>query len=266
MPSKMANQSSFSCISRQNSIFVLCMSKSITPYKDSSASKKEQVTNMFDSISGGYDNLNRVISFGADLAWRAKVVRLIQEKKPEKILDVATGTADLALNLVKTGAKEIVGLDISSGMLAVGQQKIEAKKQTGTIKLVRGDGEHIPFEDNYFDAITVSFGVRNFENLQQGLQEIRRVLKPNGVFVVLETSVPEKSPFKQGYKVYTQKILPLIGRLFSKDKSAYAYLSESASKFPYGTAFNQILKNVGFTSVTHKPQTFGVATIYCAKK
>ncbi len=242
------------------------MSKPITPYNDSSTSKKEQVKKMFDSISNGYDNLNRVISFGADLVWRSKVVRLVQEKKPTKILDVATGTADLAINLVKTGAKEIIGLDISTGMLAVGKEKIEAKKLTNIISLVRGDGEQIKYPDDYFDAVTVSFGVRNFEDLNKGLLEILRVLKPNGVLVVLETSVPEKFPFKQGYKLYSEKILPLIGKIFSKDDKAYAYLSKSASEFPYGESFNQILKNIGFKTVKHEPQTFGVATIYSAIK
>jgi len=242
------------------------MSEKITPYKDSTASKKEQVTTMFDTISTNYDGLNRVISFGIDVKWRKKVVKFVAEVKPQRILDVATGTGDLAINLVNTGASEIIGLDISAGMLEVGKEKIEHKNLDDTIKMVLGDGEKIDFPDAHFDAITVSFGVRNFEHLEKGLSEIYRVLKPGGIFVVLETSVPTKTPYKQGYNFYTKKILPLIGKLFSKDKVAYAYLSESAASFPYGIAFNNILQKIGFKNITDRPQTFGVATIYTASK
>jgi len=238
----------------------------ITPYKDSSQSKKEQVATMFDAISKNYDGLNRVISFGIDVKWRNKVVSIVTKMKPQTILDVATGTGDLAINLTKTGAQEIIGLDISSGMLAVGQQKVTHEKLDSTIKMVLGDGEKIDYPDNYFDAVTVSFGVRNFENLELGLGEILRVLKPKGVFVVLETSVPTKFPYKQGYNFHSKVILPLIGKLFSKDKSAYSYLSESAAAFPYGEAFNNILSKVGFINCKDLPQTFGVATIYTASK
>ncbi|MDX1328751.1 MAG: ubiquinone/menaquinone biosynthesis methyltransferase, partial [Arenibacter sp.] len=182
------------------------------------------------------------------------------------ILDIATGTGDLAINMVKTGAKEITGLDISPGMLAVGRKKIEAKNLDDTVKMVVGDSENLPFEDNSFDAITVAFGVRNFENLEKGLSEIYRVLKKDGTFVVLETSNPTKTPYKQGYKFYTRFILPTIGKLFSKDRSAYTYLSESAAVFPHGEAFNNILKKIGFINVENKPQTFGVASIYVANK
>ncbi|WP_010181266.1 bifunctional demethylmenaquinone methyltransferase/2-methoxy-6-polyprenyl-1,4-benzoquinol methylase UbiE [Aquimarina agarilytica] len=242
------------------------MPKNVTPYKNSSASKKEQVASMFDTISGHYDGLNRVISFGIDIKWRNKVVALVKETKPQRILDVATGTGDLAINLVRTGASEIIGLDISSGMLEVGKEKISQKKLDSTITMVLGDGEKIEYPDNYFDAITVSFGVRNFEHLEQGLSEIFRVLKPGGIFVVLETSVPTKTPFKQGYAFYTRRILPLIGKAFSKDKVAYQYLSESAAVFPYGEAFNNILTKIGFKNTVDHPQTFGVATIYTATK
>ncbi len=242
------------------------MSEKITPYKDTSRSKKEQVAEMFDTISGNYDGLNRVISFGIDIKWRKKVVKLVKKNTPEKILDVATGTGDLAINLAKTGATEIIGLDISAGMLEVGKNKIKAKKLDTIISMVKADSENLPYTDNYFDAITVAFGVRNFENLEKGLAEIFRVLKPGGIFVVLETSLPTKTPYKQGYKFYSTKILPLIGRIFSKDRSAYSYLSESAAAFPYGEAFNNILKKIGFIDVVDSPQTFGVATIYTAKK
>ena len=242
------------------------MSKTVTPYKDSTLGKKEQVTQMFDAISGNYDGLNRVISFGIDVKWRKKVVELVKSKNPETILDIATGTGDLAIMLSKTEAKKIIGLDLSSGMLAIGKQKINQKNLSDKIEMVLGDSENIPFPNNHFDAITVSFGIRNFETLEKGLLEILRVLKPNGIFVILETSNPEKTPFKQGYFFYTKYILPLIGKFFSKDNSAYGYLSESASIFPYGEKLNNILRKLSFIDVVAMPQTFGVATIYSASK
>ncbi|MEP2279445.1 bifunctional demethylmenaquinone methyltransferase/2-methoxy-6-polyprenyl-1,4-benzoquinol methylase UbiE [Maribacter sp.] len=242
------------------------MPQKVTPYKDSESGKKEQVTKMFDTISKNYDGLNRVISFGIDIKWRKKVVEILKKEKPQSILDIATGTGDLAIALVKTGAKKIVGLDISPGMLAVGKEKVTDKQLDSTIEMVVGDSEKLTFEDNSFDAVTVSFGVRNFETLNTGMAEILRVLKPNGKLVVLETSVPTKTPYKQGYSFYTKNILPLIGKLFSKDDSAYGYLSESASVFPHGENFNNILREIGFIDVTNKPQTFGVASIYVAKK
>jgi demethylmenaquinone methyltransferase/2-methoxy-6-polyprenyl-1,4-benzoquinol methylase len=242
------------------------MAEKITPYKDSSLSKKEQVAQMFDTISGNYDNLNRVISFGIDVKWRKKVLQMVAQSNPKTILDIATGTGDLAILMAQTKADKIIGLDISAGMLEVGVQKIAAKNLNNTIEMVLGDSEKMPFEDNYFDAITVAFGVRNFENLETGLSEILRVLKPNGIFVILETSVPEKTPYKQGYEFYSKNILPLIGKLFSKDNVAYGYLSESAAAFPYGEKLNNILRKTGFIDVVALPQTFGVATIYSASK
>jgi demethylmenaquinone methyltransferase/2-methoxy-6-polyprenyl-1,4-benzoquinol methylase len=242
------------------------MSQNVTPYKDSALGKKEQVAQMFDTISGNYDGLNRVISFGIDIKWRKKVLKMVAAKNPERILDIATGTGDLAILMAQTGAKEIIGADISEGMLEVGRKKVAAHKLENRIKLVFGDSENLPFEDNHFDAITVGFGVRNFETLEKGFAEILRVLKPGGIFVILETSVPTKFPFKQGYKFYSKYILPLIGRLFSKDRSAYTYLSESASVFPHGEMLNNILRKIGFIEVKHLPQTMGVATIYSASK
>lgn len=242
------------------------MSQKVTPYKDSELGKKEQVTKMFNAISKNYDGLNRVISFGIDVKWRKKVVELLKKKQPNTILDIATGTGDLAIALIKTGAKKIVGLDISPGMLAIGKEKVHKKKLDGTIEMVVGDSENLSYGDASFDAVTVSFGVRNFETLETGLAEILRVLKPNGTLVILETSVPTKAPYQQGYKFYTKNILPFIGKLFSKDDSAYGYLSESASVFPHGENFNNILREIGFIEVTNKPQTFGVASIYVAKK
>ncbi|RYG14730.1 MAG: ubiquinone/menaquinone biosynthesis methyltransferase, partial [Chitinophagaceae bacterium] len=196
------------------------MSKNITPYKDSDLGKKEQVAQMFDTISDNYDGLNRVISFGIDVKWRKKVLKLVANTNPETILDIATGTGDLAILMTQTNAKKIIGLDISAGMLEVGRKKIAHKNLNHKIEMVLGDSENIPFPDASFDAITVAFGVRNFENLEKGLAEILRVLKPGGIFVILETSVPEKFPYKQGYKFYSKYILPLIGKIFSKDNSA----------------------------------------------
>lgn len=238
----------------------------ITPYKSSELSKKEQVAQMFDNISKNYDGLNRVISMGTDMNWRKKVIALVAEKNPKTVLDIATGTADLALMLSDTSAERIIGLDISAGMLEVGRQKVNAQNLYQKIELILADSEAIPFEDNYFDAITVSFGIRNFENLERGLSEILRVLKPGGIFVILETSNPTKFPFKQGYQVYTRYILPVIGKMFSKDQSAYSYLSESAAAFPFGEALNNILRKIGFIEVVDRPQFFGAATIYSASK
>lgn len=242
------------------------MSKIVKPYKDSELGKKEQVEKMFDAISGNYDGLNRVISLGIDVKWRKKVVEIVGKNNPKQILDIATGTGDLALMMAKLNPERIVGLDISSGMLAVGKQKIAKANLSDKIEMIIGDSENMPFEDDTFDAITVSFGVRNFANLAKGIQEIARVLKPTGVLVILETSNPTKFPFKQGYKLYTNIALPIIGKLFSKDKIAYSYLSESANSFPFGEAFNNILQKNGFSITEDKPVTFGVATIYTARK
>jgi demethylmenaquinone methyltransferase/2-methoxy-6-polyprenyl-1,4-benzoquinol methylase len=245
---------------------ILQMDKKISPYKNSKLNKKEQVEQMFDKISGNYDGLNRVISFGIDVSWRKKVIDLVTATNPKYVLDIATGTGDLAISLAKTGAGEVVGLDISEGMLEVGRNKINAENLSEKIKMIQADSEALPFDDNTFDAITVAFGVRNFEHLEKGLSEIYRVLKPNGIFVVLETSVPTNFIYKQGYKFYSGAILPVIGKLFSKDKVAYSYLSESAASFPYGNQFNNILRKIGFINVEDKPQTFGVATIYTGSK
>jgi len=241
--------------------------KKISPYKDSDLNKKEQVEKMFDTISGNYDSLNRVISFGSDIKWRKKVLQKIIQKNPDTILDIATGTGDLAIKFAKnSNASKITGLDISEGMLSVAKNKIKDTAISNKVEFIKGDSEALPFEDNSFDAITVSFGIRNFEHLEIGLSEILRVLKPSGLFIILETSVPTKTPFKQGYHFYTNNVLPIIGKLFSKDKVAYNYLSESASVFPYGEKLNNILQKIGFINVENRPQTFGVATIYTATK
>lgn len=242
------------------------MAKKVIPYKDSSLGKKEQVKQMFDTISGTYDGLNRVISFGIDIKWRKRIVQQLAKRSPKTILDIATGTGDLAIALTGTGAEKIVGLDLSPGMLEVGRAKVADKNLGGTIEMVLGDGEALPYGEGSFDAVTVAFGVRNFEDLEKGLSEIHRVLRPGGQLLVLETSVPTKTPWKQGYHLYTRLILPLIGKIFSKDRSAYAYLSESAAQFPHGAAFNNILAKTGFIAIENKPQTLGVATIYVATK
>lgn len=242
------------------------MSETIKPYQDSEKGKKEQVAQMFDTISENYDGLNKIISFGTDAKWKQKILKMVAAKQPTTILDIATGTGDLAILFAKTSATEIIGLDISQGMLDIGKQKIEAQKLDTKIQMVIGDGENIPYADNYFDVITVAYGVRNFEHLEKGLSEILRTLKPGGQFIILETSVPTKFPFKQGYYIYTNFIMPTIGNLFSNDKKAYAYLSNSAQNFPFGEVLNNILRKIGFIEVVHLPQTMGVATIYTASK
>ena len=245
---------------------IVLMTQKVTPYKDSKLGKKEQLTQMFNAISDNYDILNRVISFGIDTKWRKRVVAILNKKNPQNILDIATGTGDLAISLVKTNARQITGIDISVSMLEIGKRKVTKNKLDTTITMVLGDGEKLPFKNTTFDAVTVAFGVRNFEDLEQGLIEIYRVLKPTGTLVILETSIPAKTPFKQIYNFYTKYILPKIGKLFSKDNAAYTYLSESAAVFPYGEDFNNILRKTGFIAIENRPQTFGVASIYIATK
>jgi demethylmenaquinone methyltransferase/2-methoxy-6-polyprenyl-1,4-benzoquinol methylase len=242
------------------------MSTKVTPYKNSELSKKEQVSEMFDNVSHNYDFLNRMMTLGIDMKWRKKVVQIVKEKNPETILDIATGTGDFAIMLSKLNPKKIVGLDLSKGMLEIGIEKVKKKKLDNLIEMVLGDSENLPFEDNSFDAITVGFGVRNFEDLDKGLQEIHRVLKPNGIFVVLETSQPNNYLIKKLFNFYSKYIIPTIGKLFSKDKKAYTYLPESAAAFPYGIMFNNILEKNGFYNATNKPLTFGAASIYTATK
>lgn len=240
--------------------------KNITPYGKKDITKKQQVSQMFNNISGTYDKLNRLISFGWDVRWRKKVIEQLKPYQPQAILDVATGTGDLALMLSELNPQSIKGLDISEGMLAVGRDKVRQSGKEHLIEMVLADGEQIPFDDATFDAVTVAFGVRNFENLGRGLYEILRVLKKGGVLVVLETAVPAKFPYKQGYHFYTRYLLPMIGGLFAKDKQAYRYLSKSAEHFPCGVAFASILQAIGFDEVKCIPVTFGVAAIYVAPK
>lgn len=237
----------------------------IKPY-NSEGAKKEQVAEMFNNISKRYDLLNHLLSMNIDKGWRKKVVRMIAADKPELVLDVATGTADLAIALAKGTGAQITGADISEGMLEVGREKVEKRGLTPKIVLELGDSENLPYPDNTFDAITVSFGVRNFQNLQNGLKDMMRVLKPGGQLVVLEFSQPQKFPFKQLYWFYFKAILPTVGRLVSKDPRAYTYLPESVAAFPYGNAFMKELERAGMQPISARPVTFGIATIYQARK
>lgn len=236
----------------------------VKPYS-AEGSKKEQVAEMFDNISKRYDFLNHLLSLNIDKGWRTKVVNLVKKEKPSNILDVATGTADLAIALGKAINVDVTGLDISAGMLEVGKQKV-AKQNLTHVKLVLGDGENLPFEKETFDAVTVAFGVRNFENLEKGIRDIYRVIKPGGQLVVLEFSEPSNKGFKALYTFYFKNILPNIGKLVSKDSRAYTYLPESVAAFPHGEAFTTILKNCGFRNCTASPVTFGIASIYVGKK
>lgn len=238
----------------------------MTPYKDSELGKKEQVTEMFDNVSSNYDFLNRVLTFGIDISWRKNVVALVKEGKAKKVLDIATGTGDLAIMMAKAAIDDVTGLDISPGMLNIGIQKVKDEGLKAKVDMIIGDSEQLPFDEGTFDAVTVAFGVRNFENLELGLREILRVLKPNGSLTVLETSQPTSFPVKQGFQFYSKYVIPTVGKLFSKDKSAYDYLPESAAAFPYGEKFNNILLKTGFNSSKVYPQTLGVATIYHAIK
>ena len=238
----------------------------VVPYKEDSSSKKEQVAKMFDNISGRYDLLNRILSLGIDVRWRKRAVKLLKERQPKQILDIATGTADFAIESLKVDPEKVVGVDISEGMLEIGRKKIRKLGVDNTISLELGDSENLPFDSNKFDAVIVSFGVRNFENLQQGLFEIRRVLKNDGTLIVLEFSKPQKFPFKQIYNFYFRIILPVVGKLISKDNSAYRYLPESVESFPYGNSFLNILSNVGYKKTKCIPLTFGISSIYIGQK
>ncbi len=236
------------------------------PNKLSEQSKKDQVEEMFNDISPKYDLLNHLLSANVDKLWRRNAIQKLRPHKPKLILDIATGTGDFAIAAAKIRDAKIIGIDISEGMLEVGRRKIEKKKLTGTIELLKADSENLPFENEKFDAAIVGFGVRNFETLKKGLNEINRVLKPGGVFYVLEFSKPAKSPYKQIYQFYFTRILPLIGRMVSKNSNAYTYLPESVNEFPDGDKFLTILAEVGFVKNKCFQQTFGIASVYEAFK
>lgn len=238
----------------------------VIPYKEQSETKKEQVASMFNNISHKYDFLNHFLSLGIDILWRKKAIRLLKDAQPKVILDVATGTGDFALEALKLNPTKIIGVDISEGMLAVAKEKMIAKGVENIISMEIGDSENLRFKNDYFDAYTVGFGVRNFENLEKGLKEMLRVLKPNGVAIVLEFSKPKKFPIKQFYHFYFNKILPGLGNLISKDNAAYTYLPESVYAFPDGADFTSLLCSVGYKNSKAIPLLFGIATIYTATK
>jgi demethylmenaquinone methyltransferase / 2-methoxy-6-polyprenyl-1,4-benzoquinol methylase len=224
--------------------------------------KKQQVEAMFDAIAPRYDLLNRVLSMGIDQRWRSQAIKLLEGIEPRRILDVATGTADLAIKALKLNPEKVVGVDISEEMLRFGRQKVEEIGEQNRIELKRGDSERLPFSDNQFDAALVAFGVRNFEDLNKGLAEINRVLRPGGRLVVLEFSRPRAFPVKQAYGFYSRHILPRIGGAVSGDKGAYEYLPESVAAFPDGGAFLERMAQVGFDNLEWKPLTFGIASLY----
>lgn len=239
--------------------------KVVTPYGKMS-SKKEQVAEMFDNIAGNYDFLNHFLSMGIDKKWRKKAIGMLKQGNPKQILDIATGTGDFAIEALAANPDKVTGVDISRQMLEIGKEKMKKKGIDNVIHLEYGDSENLPFESNSFDAITASFGVRNFENLEAGLSEMFRVLKPGGKLMIIEFSMPEKFPFKQIYKFYFMNILPIIGRMVSKDHRAYTYLPESVNAFPYGKKFTNILDKLGFADSHITPLTFGIASIYTATK
>jgi len=239
------------------------MSK-VTPY-NSSESKKKQVSEMFDNIANSYDFLNHSLSLGMDNVWRKIAIKKLTNN-PKSILDIATGTGDFAVSAAKYTDAKITGIDISQGMLNVGIEKVRKKNLNNRISLQLADSESLPFNDNTFDAITAGFGVRNFENLNKGLSEMKRVLNKDGIVVILEPSTPKYFPLKQFYKLYFHHVLPTIGAWISKDKSAYSYLPESVDAFPSGEKFIVELKNVGFRDCKHIPLTFGIVSLYIAIK
>jgi len=239
----------------------------IVPSIDSDLSKKEQVARMFDNIAYRYDFLNRFLSAGIDIWWRKKAIRQLIKCNPKNILDVATGTADVAIMTIAIlHPDKITGIDISDGMLEIGRAKIKKQGLEKTIELLNGDSETIKFADNSFDAITVAFGVRNFEHLEKGLHEIKRVLKPGGKLVVLEFSQPQTTGVKQLYNVYMKLVARNVGKLFSKNRDAYKYLDESIKKFPEGKNFTLILDNLGYINTYCKPLSLGICSIYCGEK
>lgn len=238
---------------------------SIKPY-NTDKSKKEEVAEMFDNISGNYDFLNHFLSFGIDYTWRNKTVKMVKDSGAKLVLDVATGTGDMAIKLVESGIEKVNGVDISEGMLNVGKEKVAKLGLQDKITLQVGDGENLPFPDNTFDAITISFGIRNFENVPKGLSDLIRVLKPGGKLFILEFSKPRVFPVKQGYNFYSKYLLPLWGRLVSKDARAYTYLPESVEAFPDGQDFLNLMNNAGFKETKQRQLTFGISSIYSGQK
>ncbi|MCH7413439.1 bifunctional demethylmenaquinone methyltransferase/2-methoxy-6-polyprenyl-1,4-benzoquinol methylase UbiE [Belliella sp. R4-6] len=239
---------------------------SVVPYKEKDSGKKEQVAEMFNNISKKYDFLNHLLSLGIDIVWRKKAIKMLRADQPKLILDIATGTGDFAIEALALNPDKIIGVDISAGMLEEGKKKMKKRKLDHIIDMQMGDSEKLLFEDNKFDAVIVSFGVRNFENLEKGLADMYRVLRPGGKTVIVEFSKPKRFPMKQGYNFYFKYILPQIGKLVSKDNSAYTYLPESVQAFPDGVDFLNVLENVGFKNTKCRPLTFGISSIYIGEK
>lgn len=241
------------------------MSQAVTPYQDN-RSKKAQVEEMFDNIAHRYDFLNHLLSLGIDILWRKKAVKYIGSIQPKRILDVASGTGDFAFEALTLNPQKIIGFDLSEGMMKYGRAKAAKLNVQQTVEFVKGDSEQMPFAENYFDAVTVGFGVRNFENLETGLKEMYRVTRPGGKVAILEASMPQNTIIRALFSLYFGKIVPLIGRLFSKDARAYSYLPESVLVFPEGLEFVKILENVGFRNVDWQPLTFGACAFYKMEK
>ena len=242
------------------------MGTKITPYKNKEASKKAQVAKMFDNIAARYDFLNHFLSLGIDILWRKRAIREIEKISPKTILDIATGTGDLALEASVLKPTKIIGVDISEGMLNIGREKMKKNGLDSIIDLQFGDSENLPFEDNSFDAVTAGFGVRNFEDLPKGLSEMCRVMKKGGKIAILEPAEPTTFPFKQLYSLYFTRFLPFFGKLVSKDNAAYTYLPKSVAAFPSGQAFLRELEIAGFRHPQHIKLTFGIAALYIATK
>lgn len=243
------------------------MNENITPYRSETATKKEQVATMFNNISRTYDFLNHFMSMGIDIIWRKKAIRELVAVKPEIMLDVATGTGDFAfeaINILKPAT--IIGVDISEGMLEIARKKIRERNLGHVFSVQTGDSERLHFKDDYFDAITVAFGVRNYEHLEKGLADMYRVLKPGGKIVILEFSKPRRFPVKQGYNFYFKYVTPFLGKLFSKDNRAYTYLPESVAAFPDGSDFTGLMDKVGFKNTMDRRLTFGISAIYTGIK
>ena len=238
----------------------------VVPYKEKETTKKEQVAEMFNNISAKYDFLNHFLSLGIDILWRKKAISLLRKDNPKEILDIATGTGDFAIEALALNPDKVTGVDISQGMLDVGKEKMKRKKIDHIIDMQLGDSEKLLFDDNKFDAVIVSFGVRNFENLEKGLKDMYRVLKPGGKTIIVEFSRPKKFPFKNIYNFYFKSILPKIGKVVSKDQAAYTYLPESVQAFPDGNDFLSVLEKAGFNNTRCKPLTFGISSIYVGEK
>lgn len=238
----------------------------INPYDDN-RSKSEQVREMFDSIAPAYDFMNRAMTFGIDKLWRAKAVKMIRNHSPRQILDIATGTGDLAIKLARELPEvKITGVDLSEGMIEIGRKKVTEAGLDERVEMMTGDCLSLPMADDSYDCVTVAYGVRNFERLLQGYREMLRVLRPGGMLCVIELSTPTSAIVKPLYKIYTRYIIPAVGRMVSKDVCAYSYLPESIAAVPQGEDMLAIMREAGFTDTRHRPLTFGTCTIYTASK